>query len=265
MSTPDYDKLRKVLHEAADLTRRVATPADAAPLEEISRRLETKRLTFKELRGPVYEAMNRVGTRVDRILFDEHRHVRPGMDPHVEQVGRIWPSFVRVIYPPAFDDIDISGCAGCDAVKEKIAGYRGEPMKVRFVVERSIEAIQRYSSCIGRGNFDAAYQLTAAGLRAWMNPKRFVTEHEQAAKTYGGLPLDYLIYRFVFVYSDDAARKKSTADEGWPKKTPKEERRSCVTGFWICDRAARTGCAGGFLISEEHDEYRIAKFTFYRP
>jgi len=265
MSTPDYDKLRRVLQDAADLTRRMATTADAAPLDAISKRLEREKLTFKELRGPIYDAMNRVGTHLNRVLFDEKRNVRPGMDPHVGEVGRIWASFIRVLYPPAFEDIDISGCTGCDAVKEKIAGYRGDPQKVRPVVERTIEIIQRYSACIGRGDFGAAYQLTAAGLRAWMNSKRFVTEHEQAAKTYGGLPLDYLIYRFHFVYSDDAARRKSTADEGWPKTTPKEERRSCVTGFWICNRAAQTGCAGGFLISEEQDEYRIAKFTFYRP
>src|SRR5262245_28218924 len=122
-----------------------------------------------------------------------------------------------------FEDIDISGCAGCEAVKHKIAPYRGDPQKVGHVVEHTIELIQRYSGLIGRGDFDGAYQLTAAGLRAWMNPKRFVTEHKQAAETYGGLPLDYLIYRFQFVYSDDAARKKSTADEEWPKTTPKEE------------------------------------------
>jgi hypothetical protein len=265
MSTPDYNKLRKVLQEAADLTRRIATTADAAPLEAICKRLETEKLTFKELRGPVDEAMNRAGTRLDRILFDENRDVRPGMDSHVDEAGRIWPSFIRVIYPPAFEDIDISGCAGCNTLKEKIAGYRGDPQMVRPVVERSIEIIQKYSACIGRGDFGAAYQLTAAGLRARMSPKRFVTEHEQAGKTYGGLPQDYLIYRFQFVYSDDAARRKSTADEGWSKTTPKDERRSCVTGFWICNRATQTGCAGGFLISEEHDEYRIAKFTFYRP
>ena len=265
MSTPDYDKLRKILQDAADLTRRLATTRHAAPLEAICKRLETEKLTFKELRGPVADVMDRVGFQLNRILFDEARNVRPGMKPHVEEVGRIWPGFIKVLYPPPFEDIDISGYTSGEAVKEKIAGYRGDPQKVRPVVERSIEVIQRYSACIGRGDFNAAYQLTAAGLRAWMNSKRFVTEHEQAAKTYGGLPLNYLIYRFQFVYSDDAARRKSAADEGWPKTTAKEERRSCVTGFWICNRTAQTGCAGGFLISEEQGEYRIAKFTFYRP
>ena len=265
MSTPDYTTLWKVLQDAAAVTRRIATDADAAPLDLILKRLETEKLSFKELRGPVHDVMNRIGGRLDKILFDEDRNVRPGMDPHVEEVGRIWPGFTRVLYPPPFEDIDISDCAGSEAVNEKTAGYRGDPQKVRPVVERSIGIIQRYSAFIGRGDFDAAYQLTASGLRAWMNPKRFVTEYEQAAKTYGGLPLDYLIYRFPFVYSDDAARRKSTADEGWPKTTPKEERRSCVTGFWICNREAQTGCAGGFLISEEQNEYRIAKLTFYRP
>ncbi len=265
MTTPDYAALRKVLLDAAVLTWCIAIDADAVPLDVVLKRLETEKLTFKELRGPVYDVMNRIGSCLDRILFDEVRNVRPGMRAHVEEVGRIRASFIRVLYPPRFEDIDISSCAGCEALKEKITGYKGDPQKVQPVVERGIEIIQRYSACIGRGDFDAAYLLTAAGLRAWMTPKRFLTEHEQAAKTYGGLPLDYLIYRFQFVYSDDAARRKSTADEGWPKTTPKEERRSCVTGFWICNRATQTGCAGGFLISEEHDEYRIAKFTFYRP
>ena len=265
MPTPDYTTLRKVLQDAAALTRRIATDVDAAPLDVILKRLETEKLTFKELRGPGYDVMNRIGGRLNKILFDEFRTVRPGMDAHVEEVGRIWPTFIKVLYPPAFEDMDISGWPACEALKEKTVGYRGDPQKVRPVVERSIEVIQRYSACVGHGDFDAAYQLTAAGLRAWMTPKRFMTEHEQAGKTYGGLPKDYLIYRLVFVYSDDAARKKSTADEGWPKTTPKEERRSCVSGFWICNRAAQTGCAGSFLISEEEGEYRIAKFDFCRP
>src|SRR5262245_48650978 len=61
MSTPDYDKLRKVLQEAADLARRIATTADAVTLEVICKRLEAEKVTFKELRGPVDEAMNQVG------------------------------------------------------------------------------------------------------------------------------------------------------------------------------------------------------------
>ena len=87
MPTPDYAKLRKVLQDAADLTRRIATGADAAPLEAICKRLETKNLTFKELRGPVDDVMNRVGIRLDRILFDENRNVRPGMDRMRTDVG----------------------------------------------------------------------------------------------------------------------------------------------------------------------------------
>jgi hypothetical protein len=261
----DYDKLRKILRELVDFARRVASSIDTGPLEAVCQRLETEKLTLKELRGPVHDVMGEVGNQLNKIFFDDYRNVRPGMDSHLEEYGKIWVSFNSVVYPPAFEDIDISGYVGCGMVNVKTAGYRGDPQKVRPVVERSIELVQRYSACMGRGDFDAAYQLTAAGLRAWMSPKRFVTEHEQAARTYGGLPLDYLIDRFQFIYSDDAARRKSTADEGWPKTTPKEERRSCVTGFWICNRAAQTGCAGGFLISEEQGEYRIAKFTFYRP
>jgi len=123
--------------------------------------------------------------------------------------------------------------------------------------------VRHYTEAIGRSDFHTAYTLTASGLRAWMSLKRFVTAHDQAARAYGGQALEYHINSFQFIFADEAARKKSKAAEGWPKSTPKEERRSCLIGFWIRDRPAQTGCWGGFLISEEDSEYRIANFTFY--
>jgi hypothetical protein len=141
--------------------------------------------------------------------------------------------------------------------------YFGEVGRVQEIVEKTIDLVQRYSRLVGDGDFDAAYRLTASGLQAGMSKERFMAQHEQAAKRYHGPALDYLIDRFQFIYADEVARQKSKADEGWPKATPKEERCSCVTGFWIRDRSNRTGCDGGFLISEERAEYRIAHFTFY--
>jgi hypothetical protein len=96
--------------------------------------------------------------------------------------------------------------------------------------------------------------------------KEFAGEHERAAQEYGGSALEFLMDRIAYVYSDEAARRKSnTSAEGWPKNTVKEARRGRVIGFWIRDRAAETGCGGALWIAEESNEYRIAKFDFWRP
>jgi hypothetical protein len=265
MLTPDSSSVLRILREAADFTRTVGAESEAAQLERFYVRFQSERATFKLLQGPVDKAMSQAFRKARAALFDEKHEPLPGTDSLRDKYGCIWEAFFKLIYPPDWLEMDITQFAGSEHLKQKVVSYKGVASGVLPVVERSIELIQRYSRLIGRGDFESAYLLTAAGLRGWMSLKRFVTEHEQAARTYGGPALEYLIHKFQFVYSDDAARRKSTADEGWPKATPKQERRSCVTGFWIRDRDAQTGCAGGFLISEERHEYRIAKFTFYRP
>jgi hypothetical protein len=93
-----------------------------------------------------------------------------------------------------------------------------------------------------------------------------VGDFERAAQDYGGPAVEFLIQRFNSVLADDAVRKQSnTSAEGWPKGTPKENRRAAVGGFWIRDRAARTGCGGSLWVAEENAAYRIAKFNFWIP
>ena len=163
-------------------------------------------------------------------------------------------------------EMDIHSFAGSDGVKEKRVQYEGKPEGVREVVERTIDVIQRYSRRMGAGDLAGAYALTDSGLQAAMPFKKFTRQHENAAQTYSGPVLDFQINLFAYVYSDDAARKKSkTSVEGWFKGTVQEARRGRVIGFWFCDRVARTGCEGALWIAEENNEYRIANFDFWRP
>jgi hypothetical protein len=162
--------------------------------------------------------------------------------------------------------INISPFAGSDSVKEKVAGFEGDPARVREVVERSIAFVQHYTRLVGSGDFAAAYALTEAGLRAAMSFKKFVGEHESASAEYGGPALEFRIGEVAYVLADERARRKSnTSAEGWFKGTAKEARRSRVIGFWIRDRSAQTGCGGGLWIAAEDNDYRIAKFDFWRP
>ena len=161
---------------------------------------------------------------------------------------------------------NISAFPGTECVKEKIVGFKGSAAAVPEVVQRSIDVVQRYSRLLGSGDFEAAYALTDAGLRAAMPFKKFVGEHERAAQEYGGPALEFRINEIAYVLSDDAARKKSnTTAEGWFKATAKEARRGRVLGFWIRDRSAQTGCGGALWIAAESEDYRIAKFDFWRP
>lgn len=169
------------------------------------------------------------------------------------------------IYPPEPKpaEMDISGFSEISQIERKTTTYSGDPKGVRPVVEGSVKLIQQYSKIIGQGDFQKAYQLTGSGLRDWMTFNKFVSAHEKAARKYGGPALEFNISGFQFVLADAAARKKSKADEGWPKTTAKEDRRSKLTGFWIRDKTAQTGGWGSFHITDEAGEYRVAKFDFF--
>jgi hypothetical protein len=190
------------------------------------------------------------------------------MESLAKQYGGISVALLNVIYPPEpkLPEMDITGFAGSEHVKDKKVTYNGEAIGVRSIVESSVVLVRRYSEALGSGDFEAAYALTDSGLRAWMSLPRFIGDHERAAEEFYGPALEFHIGRVNYVYADETARKKSnTSEEGWPKGTVKENRRAWVSGFWIRDRAAKTGCGGTLWIAEEAGEYRIAKFNFWRP
>lgn len=262
MPAPDPSSVLKTLREAVDFTRKVGAKEEAAVLEEFHKRFQTEKPTLKLLRGIVQDAMNQACLKIESVLLDECRDPRPGMELLVEEHERIWVAYPDLTYPKP-PETDISEFAGSKHVQEKMVRYHGDLAGVRPIVERSIDFVRRYSRIIGSGDFKAAYALTDSGLRAWMSYKRFVGDHERAARLYRGSALEFHIYRVNYVLADDAARKKSnTSVEGWPKGTAKETRRGAIGGFWIRDRAAQTGCDGTLWIAEENNDYRIAKFNF---
>ena len=182
-----------------------------------------------------------------------------------DEYYRVVNSLGAALHPPKPKplEMDISSFKGADRVEQKITRYAGNPNGVREIVERSLDLVQQYASAISRSDFDSAYKLTGAGLQDWMSFKKFVGEHERAAREFGGPALEFHVDGFLFIFADDGARQKSTSEEGWPKTTTKESRRSRLNGFWIRDRAAQTGCWGAFHVTEENKEYRVAKFEFF--
>jgi hypothetical protein len=266
MSIPDSKAALELLRKAAGLCRRLGLEQEAVPLDAFHEMFRKEALTFKALRGRVHDAMNNASLTIRRALYDEHRNALPGMEAFAEEHHRIWVNFNKLCYPPQFLEMSLKKFEGSGHVKEKKVAYKGYPGGVQVVVERSINLIRRYSETLGSGNFEAAYALTDAGLRAWMSYRRFVGDHERAAKKWSGPALEFHIDQFQYVYADDAVRKKSnTSEEGWPKGTAKKNRRGVAIGFWIRDRAAQTGCGGKLWIAEENGEYRVAKFNFWRP
>ncbi len=266
MTSLNPNLVLRALREAAEFTRRLGDNTHAASLAQLCNGLQQERITLKTARGVAAEAMNQTGIALRAILYDDQRNARPGMELLVKEHERIWVGFLKAIYPPEFAEMDITGFSGSEAVESKIVPYKGDPAVVQRIVERSISIIQDYARALGSGDFPAAYALTDVGLRSWMTHKRFVGDHQRAAQDYGGPAAEFLIQRFNSVLADDTARKQSnTSAEGWPKGTPKENRRAGVGGFWIRDRTARTGCGGTLWIAEENGAYRIAKFNFWIP
>jgi hypothetical protein len=268
MPSPDSKTVLSVLRDAADFAQRVGLKRDATAFEEFHTRFQTEKPTLKALRRSVEPVRNGFAIRIRETLYDDSRDPRRGMELLVEQYERISVALLDVIYPPEpkSPEMDITGFAGSEHVKDRMLTYEGDSSGVRSIVESSIILVRRYSEVLGTGDFAAAYALTDSGLRAWMSLQRFIGDHERAAREFHGPALEFRIGRFTYVYADEAARKKSnTSAEGWPKGTPKENRRGAVSGFWIRDRAAQTGCGGSLWLAEEAGEYRIAKFDFWIP
>jgi hypothetical protein len=268
MPSPDPSSVLKVLSDVKDFARKVGLPADAAVFDEFHRRFQTEKPTLKALRRDLEPVRNRFAIKMKGTLYDDRRDPQAGMESLVEQYERISVALLDVIYPPEpkSPEMDITGFAGSEHVKDKMVMYEGDSSGVRSIVESSIVLVRRYSGILGSGDFAAAYALTDSGLRAWMSLQRFIGDHERAAREFQGPALEFHIGRFNYVYADNAARKKSnTSAEGWPKGTPKENRRGAVSGFWIRNRAAQTGCGGSLWIAEEAGEYRIAKFDSWIP
>ena len=268
MPSPDSNAVLHVLREAADFANRVDLKQDAAAFEEFHTRFQTEKPTLKALRRSLEPVRNEFAIRIRGSLYDDSRNPRRGMKSLVEQYERISVALLDVIYPPEpkSPEMNITGFAGSEHVKHKTAAFEGDSSGVRRIVESSIILVRRYSRVLGSGDFEAAYALTDSGLRAWMSLQRFTADHERAAREFHGPVLEFRIDRFNHIFADDAARKKSkTSAEGWPKGTPKANRRGAVCGFWIRDRAAQTGCGGTLWIAEETGKYRIARFSFWRP
>ena len=236
-----------------------------APLEKLIRRFQEERLT-KEMVSDLIRLKDEIYIQTREQIWGGRR--LPG--PHeteektTAEFDRVFGIVGEALYPsePEWPRLDLSGVLGSEFLKTKDTAYQGAPQGVRSIAEHSLAIVRRHTEAVGRGDFQTAYETTGVDLRAWMSLKRFETVHRDASGKYGGPPIEFRIDGFGFVLADDQARKKSKGDEGWPKTTPKETRRAILSGFWIRD-AQNHGCYGSFWITEESDEYRVAKFDFW--
>jgi hypothetical protein len=266
MNTPDQALVLQVLREAIELARRLDVTEEVTVLERFSDRCKNEEPTFELLRGEVDEAMVQAAARISECIEDDMGDPLPDKEEFVDERDRIWADFLRLLYPPEWSEMDVSAFRGAEHLGERNVSYKGDPSGVRPIVEGSIAFVRQYSELIGRGDFEAAYRLTDVGLKASRSEQKFVSEHESAAKKYGGPALEFTLRQFAYVYVDPTVRMTSnTSKEGWPKLTAKENRCCRVIGFWIRNRAAQTGCAGSLWLSEVDAGYRVAKFDFYVP
>ena len=267
MERPDSQTICRALDEYSKFFTEFGDANSNIPrFNEFSRRFREEKIT-KELIRELVNFRDGVHNQVT-MEFLAHHHLPGKDDAHTQkEYYRVLNALGSAFHPPKPrpPKLDISKFAGAKNIKIKTTEYAGDPSGVRPIVEQSLELIQNYSEAVGRGDFEAAYRLTGAGLRDWMTLKRFVSAHEKATREYGGPALQFNVERFQFVLADVEARKKSTAEEGWPKTTSKDVRRSRLIGFWIRDKAAKTGCCGAFWITEEENNYRVAKFEFFAP
>lgn len=260
MATLDHGAVLKMVRDTADLADKAGAAEEAQVLQDLAGRLPTEDLTSKR----VFSAVNR-GTWqalqvVDKAVHDMLGSPLPKKRPLAKEYDRLLRVYFDLLHPPEFTEMDIRKLACSKHVEEKKVTYAGDPAGVQPVVERIVEVVQRYCKAVGSGDFEAACTMTDSGLRECMSYKRFMGEHERAARDCGGPALEFRIERLFAIYADEESRKKAKEKSGYPEGTPQGNRRGRVLGFWIRDRIAQTGSRGAFWIAEEAGQYRIAKF-----
>ncbi|MGC3956552.1 MAG: hypothetical protein QM813_00825 [Verrucomicrobiota bacterium] len=257
MTLQDMVKLGRATGLADNMVRR---------LEKYASDFMATKPTATVLRGAVQNLTDKTFQAIRDRVYDRTKFAaRIGMEIHWAELQRIFLQWGDVLNPPKPQpaQLDASTCTGAQVLEKKAVPFWGDSDVACQVVEKTLELLSAYTKAIGKADFDAAYRMTGSGLQARMPKKRFISIHEQAAKLYQGSALEFHIDSFVVVYADRIAAEQSNSDKTWPKATPQGVRRARLIGFWIRDRAAQTGCWGGFWITEESSKYRIDDFNFY--
>lgn len=138
----------------------------------------------------------------------------------------------------------------------------GDPMAAKEIARCCVDVVDGFSKAVFRGDIETAYGLCTNELRTWMSVKRFVTILEKADSAFDGPAVDWVLEYVGAIWADEGARAQ-TSSEGWPKDTPKSNRRGTVCAFWFTNREENEGRWIFFYVTEEAGGYRIAKFNQY--
>lgn len=138
----------------------------------------------------------------------------------------------------------------------------GDPKAAKKIAKCCVDVVDGFSKAVFRGDVETAYGLCANELRTWMSVKRFVTILTTADSEFEGSAVDWALEYVAAIWADDGARAH-TSSEGWPKDTPKSNRRGTVCAFWFTNREANEGRWVFFCVTEEPGGFRIAKFNQY--
>jgi hypothetical protein len=114
----------------------------------------------------------------------------------------------------------------------------GDVAEARNIADRSLDVVRRFSEAIIKQDIETAYALCANELRCSFGIKRFVTDLHTADEEYSGKPISYTPQRITWIYADEASRKESNKEGGWPKNTPKPNKRALVGGWWTAQKTS---------------------------
>jgi hypothetical protein len=262
MPAPNRDTVLKVLREAIDFTRRVGANSEADALEPYYVHFQKEKPTLKAMRGPLQAAKDKAAIRITKILYDERRDPRPGMETAVQEYERIWVAFGDLIYPPLHTGMSVTEIAGLAGNKESTT-VLGDPTAAKSIAEHSLEVVERFSKAVFKQDIETAYGLCANELRMWMSVKRLVTDLQKADAQFGGPAVDLMIERITWIYADEPSRQRGNSHGDWPKDTPKSNKRALVGTYWFTNKKTQQGRWVFFWVTEEAAGYRIAKFNQY--
>lgn len=265
MATPDREVVLQVLRDAANFTRRAGAKSEAHELDQYCTQFESVKPTFKLLRSEVQAVMDNAYRAFESVLYDEYRKVRPGNEALEREFSRIWIAWRDdATYPARVIEtkMETTGFAGSEGVQEKTVQVMGDPAGAGPIFEQAVATVNHFCYVICHQDYETAYELLASETKAWMSFKRFLSTLDHADSEFGGKPVDYLVER-MGICADEAARKLSNRDGGWPKDTPKQNKRAGAGVFWIKKPGTKEGCWGALWITEENGGYRIAKFSHF--
>jgi hypothetical protein len=257
-----HNRLLSAIENMTQFAEQVAAKDQAKAFQKLQDNLRTEQRLSEGLKEDIFKARG-----LAAFWIPSHISRQRWAGSKKEQLKREFSvlnqALVDALMPPkaaAFPETEVQRLAGND----EYTTVFGNTKDAKRIATKAMRVVGSFSEAVFKEDLQTAYSLCANELRTWMSVKRFWTELAKADRRYGGRPVACKSERVSCIWADAVSRQKTpNTDSGWPKDTPKPNKRATVGAFWFTNPVENVGRWIFFWITEEAEGYRIAKFNQY--